>query len=40
MEMMQYRPKDKSELLTINGIGEVKLERFGQEFLEVLEEFQ
>ena len=40
MEMMQYRPKDKSELLTINGIGEVKLERFGKEFLEVLEEFQ
>jgi ATP-dependent DNA helicase RecQ len=38
MEMMQYRPKDKSELLTINGIGEVKLERFGEEFLEVLSE--
>ncbi|MFT4628906.1 MAG: ATP-dependent DNA helicase RecQ [Arenicella sp.] len=38
MEMMQYRPKDKTELLTINGIGEVKLERFGEEFLEVLSE--
>lgn len=38
MEMMQYRPKDKSELLAINGIGEVKLERFGEEFLGVLSE--
>jgi len=36
MEMMQYRPKDSAELLTINGVGEVKLEKFGDEFLEVL----
>ncbi|MDB4511973.1 DNA helicase RecQ [Arenicella sp.] len=39
MEMMQYRPKDNAELLTINGVGEVKLERFGEKFLKVLGEF-
>ncbi|MCL4141294.1 UNVERIFIED_CONTAM: hypothetical protein GTU68_052945 [Idotea baltica] len=40
MEMMQYRPKSNAELLTINGVGEVKLERFGEHFLEVLGEFK
>ena len=39
MEMMQYRPKDNAELLTINGVGEVKLERFGDDFLEVIARF-
>lgn len=39
MEMMQYRPSDDEELLTINGIGQVKLERFGEPFLQVLAEF-
>ena len=39
MEMMQYRPKDNAELLTINGVGEVKLERFGDDFLEVIAQF-
>lgn len=39
MEMMQYRPSDDDELLTINGIGQVKLERFGEPFLQVLAEF-
>ena len=39
MEMMQYRPSSNDELLTINGVGEVKLERFGDEFLEVLAQF-
>jgi len=39
MEMMQYRPKDNSELLTINGVGEVKLAKFGDEFLQVLAQF-
>lgn len=39
MEMMQYRPADNNELLTINGIGAVKLEKYGDEFLEVLSEF-
>jgi ATP-dependent DNA helicase RecQ len=39
MEMMQYRPCDNAQLLTINGVGAVKLERFGVEFLEVLSSF-
>ncbi|MEM7357611.1 MAG: DNA helicase RecQ [Pseudomonadota bacterium] len=39
MEMMQYKPQDNAQLLTINGVGEVKLERFGDAFLDVLSEF-
>lgn len=39
MEMMQFRPSDNNELLTINGVGAVKLEKYGDEFLEVLSEF-
>jgi len=39
MEMMEYRPKNDSELLTLNGIGGVKLEKYGEAFLEVLEQF-
>lgn len=39
MEMMQHRPQNNAELLTINGVGEVKLEKFGDEFLEVLCQF-
>jgi len=39
MEMMQYRPSSNDELLTINGIGAVKLERFGDDFLDVLAQF-
>ena len=36
MEMMQYRPNTISELLNITGIGQAKLERYGDEFLEVI----
>ena len=39
MEMMQYRPSDKAEMLTINGIGEVKLDRYAEEFLQTLCQF-
>ncbi len=39
MEMMQYRPQDNTQLLTINGVGEVKLEKYGDEFLTVLSQF-
>ncbi len=39
MEMMQHRPQNSAELLTINGIGEVKLEKYGDEFLSVLAQF-
>ena len=38
MEMMQYRPRDNAELLTINGVGAVKLEKYAEEFLAVLAE--
>ena len=40
MEMMQFRPANDDELLSINGVGQVKLERFGEEFLQVLDEFR
>lgn len=36
MEMMEHRPQDHGEMLTMNGVGEVKLERYGEDFLEVL----
>ena len=39
MEMMEYRPKDASELLTLNGVGAVKLEKYGKEFLDVISQF-
>ena len=39
MEMMEYRPKDTGELLTLNGVGAVKLEKFGQDFLAVICQF-
>ncbi len=36
MEMMQYRPTTVAELLNITGIGQAKLDRYGDEFLEVI----
>jgi ATP-dependent DNA helicase RecQ len=36
MEMSLKRPKNKSEMLGINGIGETKFERYGEEFLGIL----
>jgi ATP-dependent DNA helicase RecQ len=35
-DMAQRRPRDESELLAVNGVGERKLERYGPAFLEVL----
>jgi len=35
-QMAEHRPKDEVELLSINGVGEAKLERYGSEFLEVI----
>jgi len=32
MEMMQFRPSSSAELLSINGVGQVKLEKFGEDF--------
>ena len=35
-EMMLARPRNEGELLTINGVGQAKLERYGKRFLDVL----
>jgi ATP-dependent DNA helicase RecQ len=35
-EMLIYRPRDREELSRINGVGQVKLERFGAGFLRLL----
>ncbi len=39
VELAAVVPQSQSELLAINGIGEVKLKRYGKDFLEVLQEF-
>ncbi len=39
MEMIQYRPGSQHDLLSINGVGAVKLEKFGDDFLAVIEEY-
>ena len=35
-EMVARRPANPDELLTITGIGQSKLERFGEQFLEAI----
>ncbi|MEE4161029.1 MAG: RQC domain-containing protein, partial [Woeseiaceae bacterium] len=35
-EMAEHRPRTEDELLSINGVGESKLERYGKAFLEVI----
>lgn len=37
-EMLEFRPTTHSQLLSITGVGQSKLERFGDEFLEVIRE--
>jgi len=37
-EMLAHRPRDAAELLSINGVGQAKLERYGERFLRVLAE--
>lgn len=39
MQMMEFKPKNSHQLLTINGVGETKLDRFGHQFLEVIQEY-
>ncbi len=39
MEMIDERPEDSAALLSISGIGQVKLERYGDEFLKVLDDY-
>lgn len=38
-EMLEHRPNTNQEMLQINGIGTVKLEKFGADFLALLSEF-
>lgn len=40
MDMMEKHPLSLNEMLSVHGVGETKLERFGQEFLEVLQQFE
>jgi len=37
-ELSSYLPQDKAHMLAINGIGEVKYERYGEQFLELCKE--
>jgi ATP-dependent DNA helicase RecQ len=37
-EMVHHRPADKQQLLRINGVGQSKLERYGEVFLAVIKE--
>ena len=39
-EMLEQRPLTPSEMLNISGVGDSKLERFGEEFLEVIREHE
>ncbi|MDP6674750.1 MAG: DNA helicase RecQ [Gammaproteobacteria bacterium] len=39
LQMIEYRPDNSEALLTINGVGEAKLERYGQQFIAVIREF-
>ena len=36
MQMAEHRPTTEAELLSINGVGESKLERYGKAFLEII----
>jgi ATP-dependent DNA helicase RecQ len=38
-EMLEVMPMSRSELLTINGVGESKLEKFGADFIEIISRF-
>jgi superfamily II DNA helicase RecQ len=38
MQMLEHRPDSSDELLTINGVGQTKLDRYGRYFLDVIRE--
>lgn len=38
LQMMEQRPDDADQLLAINGVGQAKLARYGEQFLEVIRE--
>jgi ATP-dependent DNA helicase RecQ len=35
-QMLERRPQDETELLALNGVGQTKLERYGEAFLAIL----
>ena len=37
-DLSNKQPQNKEEMLAVHGIGEVKFERYGVEFLEVLQD--
>lgn len=39
MQMMEYKPGNLDELLYLNGVGQVKLDRYGHAFLKVIQKF-
>jgi len=39
MEIMQSMPTNDADLLSVSGVGAVKLEKFGEDFLAVIDEF-
>lgn len=39
-DMCRLMPKDTEELLDVSGVGQVKADRYGDEFLEVIESFR
>ncbi len=39
MEIMQSMPSNEADLLSVSGVGAVKLEKFGEDFLAVIDEF-
>ena len=36
LEMANEKPKNKAEMLNVSGVGEVKWERYGQDFLDII----
>ncbi|MDD2971782.1 MAG: DNA helicase RecQ [Lachnospiraceae bacterium] len=40
VEMCQYQPQNKEEMLQISGVGEMKFQKYGAKFLEVLRHTQ
>lgn len=39
MEMSEYLPQDERQFLKIKGVGESKLERYGKEFLDIINKY-
>ena len=40
VEMSRERPSDDDDLIEVNGVGKVKLERYGDRFLDVIAHYQ